>query len=483
MRLKHMVKDKINYRATGPLTKLTRQPVHGRANDGGLRIGEMERDAVISHGMASFLQESMMDRADAYQMAICNKTGGIAIYNANKDLMLSPSADGPLQYTGSLERESGNIEVTQLSKHGRNFSLVRVPYSLKLLMQELQAMNVHMHIITDDTASQFDNMNFSQNINLCLHSPETSAQETIESMIKKLKEDITKKVEESPIVFPTPNQAPSTEDDVSLTPAEINATLSSESPQFNPYGTPTSPDGPPPGYKPTTPDGPPPGYVSTSPQYNPYSQNASPAYPPSSETSPPYPPSSESSPPYPPSSETSPPYPPSSETGSQLGGTGSLVLGDQVLYNGDVKPLRVWSVTRVGPKTFTIDTEDLEHLSVEESRKVVEPKDVRRPTVYDIKPLEKTYTLPVMPEEPSAFPTVYTPPVATQEDKPTVNIKIFNQGGVDNSQAEAEASTETPVSREPNEFIIPTNTGEIPPVPSAPIDFSKQLTIVKKDDP
>jgi DNA-directed RNA polymerase II subunit RPB2 len=481
MRLKHMVKDKINYRATGPLTKLTRQPVHGRANDGGLRIGEMERDAVISHGMASFLQESMMDRADAYQMAICNKTGGIAIYNANKDLMLSPSADGPLQYTGSLERESGNIEVTQLSKHGRSFSLVRVPYSLKLLMQELQAINVHMHIITDDTASQFDNMNFSQNINLCLHSPETSAQETIETMIKKLKEDITKKVEESPIVFPTPNNAPSTEDVVSLTPAEINATLSSESPQFNPYGTPTSPDGPPPGYKATTPDGPPPGYVSTSPQYNPYSQDASPPYPPRSETSPPYPPSSETSPPYPPSSETSPPYPPRSETGSQLGGTGSLALGDQVLYNGDVKPLRVWSVTRIGPQTFTIDTEDLEHLSVEESRKVVEPKDVRRPTVYDIKPLEKTYTLPVMPEEPSAFQPVYTPPVATHEDKPTVNIKIFNQGGVDNSQAET--STETPVSGEPGEIAIPTNTGEIPPIQSAPIDFSKHLTIVKKDDP
>merc|ERR1711965_727187 len=89
MRLKHMVKDKINYRARGPITKLTRQPVSGRANDGGLRIGEMERDAVISHGMSHFLQESMMERADKFQLAICNHTGMVSIYNPNRDIMIS----------------------------------------------------------------------------------------------------------------------------------------------------------------------------------------------------------------------------------------------------------------------------------------------------------------------------------------------------------------------------------------------------------
>ena len=106
MRLKHMVKDKINYRATGPMTKMTRQPVQGRANDGGLRIGEMERDAVISHGMSHFLRESMMDRADYFKLAICNKTGMVAVYNEAKDLMISPSADGPLQYSGSVEKDN-----------------------------------------------------------------------------------------------------------------------------------------------------------------------------------------------------------------------------------------------------------------------------------------------------------------------------------------------------------------------------------------
>ena len=63
-RMKHMVEDKINYRATGPRKALTHQPLEGRSDEGGMRIGEMERDALVSHGMSKFLTESFMERSD-----------------------------------------------------------------------------------------------------------------------------------------------------------------------------------------------------------------------------------------------------------------------------------------------------------------------------------------------------------------------------------------------------------------------------------
>ena len=162
MRLKHMVKDKINYRARGPRTALTRQTVQGRANDGGLRIGEMERDGVISHGATAFLRESMMERGDKYKLAICNTTGQIAIYNSAKNLFMSPLADGPIKFTDTVD--SNNMSIETVTKFGRKFSLIEVPYSFKLLMQELQTINVQMRLITDDNIDQFDSMNYSNNI-------------------------------------------------------------------------------------------------------------------------------------------------------------------------------------------------------------------------------------------------------------------------------------------------------------------------------
>ena len=148
LRLKHMVKDKINYRARGPRTVLTRQTVQGRANNGGLRIGEMDRDVLIGHGMSKFLNESMMVRGDEYFMAICNQSGTIAIYNETQNVFISPMADGPIQFSGNDYDKT--LGVVHKTKFGRDFSIVRVPYAFKLLYQELQALNVQMRIITED---------------------------------------------------------------------------------------------------------------------------------------------------------------------------------------------------------------------------------------------------------------------------------------------------------------------------------------------
>ena len=173
MRLKHMVKDKINFRARGPNTNLTRQPVQGRANDGGLRIGEMERDGIIGHGAAHFLQESMLIRGDVYYMAICNKTGMTAIYNPDNDVFMSPMADGPIEFNDAL---TDNPKLVNITRFGRSFSVVQIPYSFKLLIQELQTMNCVMRIITEDNINQIESMSFSNNYKLL------SGEKTFESV-------------------------------------------------------------------------------------------------------------------------------------------------------------------------------------------------------------------------------------------------------------------------------------------------------------
>ena len=183
MRLKHMVKDKINYRAQGPRTMLTRQTVHGRANDGGLRIGEMERDSLIAHGVSAFLTESMMERGDEFYMAVCNKTGTIAIYNSSLNIFLSPMSDGPIKFTGTLD---GNMNIINISKYGRSFSIVRVPYAFKLLIQELQTMNIQMRIVTEENIDQLTSMSYSKNIDKLLFKKEV----TPESVIRENREDV-----------------------------------------------------------------------------------------------------------------------------------------------------------------------------------------------------------------------------------------------------------------------------------------------------
>ena len=245
LRLKHMVKDKINYRARGPKTAMTRQPVHGRAKDGGLRIGEMDRDALIAHGMAKFLQESMMERSDDYYMAVCNKTGAIAVYNESQNIFISPLADGPLKFVGGLD---GSLKIQNLTRFGRDFSIVRVPYTFKLLMQELQTMNISLRIITEDNVDQLTNMTYNPT-QIRLNTGEDSYQKVIDSYKALTGQELPEVKKATPYTEVTPTS-----------PAYAPA---------SPAYAPTSP-----AYAPTSP-----AYAPTSPPYMPESPPYAPASP------------------------------------------------------------------------------------------------------------------------------------------------------------------------------------------------------------
>jgi hypothetical protein len=183
MRLKHMVKDKINYRDRGPMNSLTRQPVGGRANDGGLRIGEMERDVLISHGITNFLEESMMVRGDAYKMAVCNVTGTTMALNERKNVCVSPMADGPLEFTPTEDLQGVVLKKTA-KQYSNNFSVVSVPYTLKLLMQELGSINIGMRLITEKNVEFMDSLSFSDNIYKLKGVDPTDGPKTVKSLLQ-----------------------------------------------------------------------------------------------------------------------------------------------------------------------------------------------------------------------------------------------------------------------------------------------------------
>lgn len=137
MRLKHMVADKIHARAKGPRTQLTRQPLEGRAKDGGLRFGEMERDCIISYGMAGFLKERMMETADAYTAYVCDVCGLFAQRMLRKDQKHYATKD--------------DIYWCKACKNKTRISKVRMPYACKLLFQELMSMCIAPRIRTRDS--------------------------------------------------------------------------------------------------------------------------------------------------------------------------------------------------------------------------------------------------------------------------------------------------------------------------------------------
>ena len=110
LRSKLMTDDKINYRSTGPKNNLTQQPVEGRSNNGGLRIGEMERDGLLSHGISSFINESFTLRSDKHSFLI--------------------------------EPEKGVLDATMDTET----KVIDIPYSTGLFIHEMESMHISVKL-------------------------------------------------------------------------------------------------------------------------------------------------------------------------------------------------------------------------------------------------------------------------------------------------------------------------------------------------
>mmetsp|Transcript_3964 Transcript_3964/g.9690 ORF Transcript_3964/g.9690 Transcript_3964/m.9690 type:complete len:1241 (-) Transcript_3964:119-3841(-) len=128
-RLKHLVDDKVHSRARGPLAMLTRQPLEGRSRDGGLRMGEMERDCLITHGCANFIRDRFFCNSDRYNIHICERCGLIAQSDLKKMVF-------------ECRTPSCQDKPTTIVK-------VEIPYACKLLLQEMMSMCIGTRIYTD----------------------------------------------------------------------------------------------------------------------------------------------------------------------------------------------------------------------------------------------------------------------------------------------------------------------------------------------
>ena len=125
-RLQHMVKDKMQARAQGPIQMLTRQPTQGKAQKGGLRFGEMERDCIIAHGSSALLKDRMMDNSDKTSMFVCKRCGLIAYIS------------GEGIYTCRVCGDRSDVVKVDMS------------FAFKVMLQEIQGLAITPRLVLED---------------------------------------------------------------------------------------------------------------------------------------------------------------------------------------------------------------------------------------------------------------------------------------------------------------------------------------------
>lgn len=133
-RLRHMVSDKFQVRTTGPVHNLTHQPIKGRKRAGGVRFGEMERDALLSHGTSFLLQDRLTHCSDESETYVCRNCGSIV------SPILQPSKKQGTRLARCADCSDPDVVVDP------NVVTIKVPYVFRYLVAELLSMNVKVNL-------------------------------------------------------------------------------------------------------------------------------------------------------------------------------------------------------------------------------------------------------------------------------------------------------------------------------------------------